>query len=89
MSSIRPSTVGLAHEYTRSTTPWLLDENREAFGETTDGKRFGWRLFHYLSGGGMKAFGRSVRQEEVDRKRNRFLAAACAFAALWLALLVL
>ena len=89
MSAIHTSTVGSVHEYTRSPTPWLLDVNREAFGETTDGKRFGWRLFHYISGGGMRAFGRSVRQEEVDRRRNRFLAAAGVFAAIWLALLVL
>ena len=89
MSSIHTSTVGMAHEYTRSTTPWLLDENRDASGETMGGRKFGWRLFHYISGGGMRAFGRSVRQEETDRKRNRFLVAAGVFAAVWLALLVL
>lgn len=89
MSAIHTRALGTAHEYTRSNTPWLLDENHEACGETTDGKKFGWRLFHYLSGGGMRAFGRSVRQEEIDLRRNRFLAAAGVFALLWLALLVL
>jgi len=89
MSAIHTSTVVTAHEYTRSPMPWLLDENREASGETSDGKKFGWRLFHYISGGGMRAFGRSVRQEELDRKRNRFLVASGVVAAMWLALLVL
>jgi len=88
MSAIHTSTLGSVHEYTRSTTPWLLDENREASGETSDGKKFGWRLFHYISGGGMGAFGRSVKQEELDRKRNRFLVAAGVFGAIWLALLI-
>ena len=78
-----------AHAYTRSRTPWRLEVNREARGETTNGKKFGWKLFHYISGGGMRAFGRSVAQEEVDAKQNRFLVAAGVFAALWLALLVL
>ena len=89
MSAIHTSTVGTAHEYTRSPTPWLHGENREACGETTYGRKFGWRLFHYLSGGGMRAFGRSVRQEEVDRRRNRFLVVSGVLAVLWLALLVL
>ena len=88
MSAIHTSTVASAHAYTRSTVPWVLEENREASGETSDGKRFGWRLFHYLSGGGMRAFGRTVRQEETDRRRNRFLAGAAVFAAAWLALLL-
>ncbi len=80
MSAIHTSTVASAHEYTRSSTPWLIDESRDAFVG---------RLFHYLSGGGMRALGRSVAQEETDRKRNRFLIASGVFAAVWLALLVL
>lgn len=89
MSGIHTTIVGDAHAYTRSRTPWLLDENREARGETTNGKKFGWKLFHYIAGGGMRAFGRSVRQEEIDAKQNRFLVAAGVFGAVWLALLVL
>ena len=89
MSGIHTTIVGDAHAYTRSRTPWLLDENREARGETTNGKKFGWKLFHYIAGGGMRAFGRSVRQEEIDAKQNRFLVAAGVFGVVWLALLVL
>ena len=36
----------------------------------------------------MRAFGRTVRQEEADRRRNRFLAGAAVFAAAWLVLLL-
>ncbi|MBO7482790.1 MAG: hypothetical protein J6U17_02740 [Kiritimatiellae bacterium] len=84
MSAIHISVRGDAHEYTRSRTPWLLGANREAKGETTTGKKFGWKLFHYISGGGMKSFGRTVQQEEADAKRARFLAASAAIGAVWL-----
>lgn len=76
------------HAYTRSSVPWRIEENREASGQTSRGKKFGWRLFHYLSGGGLRAFGRSVQQEEAEAKRNRFLAAAAVFGVIWLVLLV-
>ena len=49
---------------------------------------FGWKLYHYISGGGMRTFGRTVQQEELNAKQNRFLLAAAAAAALWLALLL-
>ena len=88
MSGIHTTFVGDAHGYTRSRIPWQMDENRSAAGETSRGRKFGWRLFHYLSGGGMRAIGRSVRQVEADARRNRFLAAAGAVAAVWLVLLL-
>ena len=88
MSAIHTSNASAHHAYTRSTVPWVHEENRDAAGETSDGKRFGWRLFHYLSGGGMRAFGRTVRQEEIERRQNRFLAGAAVFAAVWLVLLI-
>ena len=78
MSGIHISTLGDAHEYTRSSVPWTLDANREANGETTNGTKFGWKLFHYISGGGMKTFGRTIEQEEADARRGRFLAARAA-----------
>jgi hypothetical protein len=67
--------------------PWRIDENRRAGAVTSRGKKFGWRLFHYLSGGGLRAFGRSVQQEEADVKRMRFLIASGVFGLIWLALL--
>lgn len=84
MSGIHTSIVGDAHAYTRSSTPWLLDENRSEKGVTSKGKKFGWKLFHYISGGGIKSFGRTVQQEEADAKRDRFLLASAAIGAAWL-----
>ena len=78
MDSIHISTVRSPHVYTRSRTPWKLDEHDPPKS----------RLYRYLSGGGMRAFGRSVRQEEADEKRNRFLVAAGVFGVVWLILLV-
>ena len=54
---------------------WLL--------KTTDGKKFGWRLFHYIAGGGMMAFGRTVKQDEVALRQSRFLAICAVLAAVW------
>lgn len=88
MSGLHTEFVTDAHAYTRSRTPWLLDENRAAHGETTTGLRFGWRLFHYIAGGGMRSFGRSVRQEERAARQNRFLVWSGLLFAAWLALLI-
>jgi len=83
MGRITTSVVEDAHSYTRSSAPWLLDAYKDAKGETTAGDKFGWRLFHYLSGGGMKTFGRTIRQEEADLKRTRFLLAAAVMGIIW------
>lgn len=83
-NGVRTTLVEDAHAYTRSSMPWRLEVNTAARGQTTKGKVFGWKLFHYISGGGMKTFGRSVRQEESDARRNRFLAAAAVIGVLWL-----
>ena len=83
MSRLTTSTVREAHAYTRSRTPWLLD-SREAAREETADSRSGWRLFHYLSGGGLRAFGRTVAQEEADARRERFLIRAAVLGAVWL-----
>ena len=88
MSDIHTSLVGTLHSYTQSKVPWRLDEYRDAYGETSKGQRFGWKLFHYLSGGGMRTFGRTVQQEELGVRQTRFLVVAGVVAALWLALLV-
>jgi hypothetical protein len=86
MSSIHTSLVEVAHSYTRSKVPWRLDEYQDAHGETTTGKRFGWKLFHYISGGGMRTFGRTVQQEELGVRQTRFLFVAAAVAVAWLVL---
>jgi hypothetical protein len=85
MSDIHTSLVGTLHSYTRSKVPWRLDEYRDAQCVTTKGKRFGWKLFHYISSGGMRMFGRTVEQEEADARQNRFLAAMGVLFVFWLA----
>lgn len=85
MNGIHYSTVERAHAYTASKVPWQLEFD---FGdEGKDGSRRsanGWRLFRYLSGGGMRTFGRSVAEEERLRRRRRFLLLAAASAGLWI-----
>lgn len=63
-----------AHAYTRSKSPWILAEHQSVYG----------RLIKYLSGGGMRAFGRTVRQEEVRRRHLQFWFFAVFAATLWL-----
>lgn len=84
MSAIHTTIVRDAHAYTRSKVPWRLDAYQDAHGETTKGKKFGWRLYHYIAGGGMRTFGRTVQQEELSARQNRFLIIAGVLALVWL-----
>ena len=74
MKSLTPSALESAHAYTRSKVPWIITVSETAYG----------RMINYLSGGGMRTFGRTVRQEEIRRRQRRFLAVAAGLAALWL-----
>lgn len=74
------------HVYTRSSEPWQLDADVSDVPVVQGGRRFGRRLFHYLSGGGSKAFGRSVAREAADRRQNRFFVAFALGAVVWLLL---
>ena len=78
MSGIHTSVLRENHPYTRSESPWILGEHVSVYG----------KLIHYLAGGGMEAFGRTVKQEEVLRRQRRFLSVAGLLAVGWLALLV-
>lgn len=77
-SPVYTSIVADAHAYTRSSTPWILSEA----GTPTR------KLIRYISGGGMRAFGRTVRQEEVRRRHRVFAAVVAALVGLWLVFLV-
>lgn len=46
------------------------------------------KLIHYLSGGGMRVFGRTTGQEEAKIRQTRFLVVAGVLATVWLVLLV-
>ena len=78
MGRVSTEIVGDAHAYTRSDVPWSIS--------TAKSPRS--RLIDYISGGGMRTFGRTVRQEEVRRKQLRFLAVAAVLAVFWFLLLV-
>lgn len=78
MKSVKASFVESAHAYTRSDVPWAI-----TVGETAYAKMIG-----YISGGGMRTFGRTVRQEEVRRRQRRFVVVFSAVVALWLAFLL-
>ena len=80
MGRVSTEIVEDAHAYTRSEVPWSIS--------TVTAKSPRSRLFNYISGGGMRTFGRTVRQEEVRRKQLRFLAVAAVLAAVWFLLLV-
>ena len=73
MGRVSTEIVGAAHAYTRSDVPWSISTAKTPRS----------RLINYISGGGMKTFGRTVRQEEVRRKQLRFLAVSAVFAVVW------
>lgn len=78
MSGVHTTLVTDAHGYTRERSPWIMDEHKSVYG----------KLIHYLAGGGMRTFGRTVSQEIVRRRQTRFLVWFAVLATLWLALLV-
>ena len=78
MSGIHTEIVLPAHAYTRSESPWIIERHDSVYG----------KLIHYISGGGMRMFGRTVHQEEVRRRQRRFCVEVAVLAALWLVLLL-
>ena len=78
MKSVKTRFVESAHAYTRSDVPWNL-----TVGETAYAK-----MIRYLSGGGMKMLGRTVRQEEARRRQQRFLVVFAVLTTLWLVFLI-
>lgn len=47
---------------------------------------YGKKLFRYLSGGGIAAFRRTVKEEEAEARQERFLAVASFVGIAWLVL---
>lgn len=47
----------------------------------------GWRLFHYLRGGGLRTFASSSRRFLNERRQERFLVFSAVFFAIWLAIM--
>ena len=81
MAALRTSLVKRRHAYTSADIPWSMDvDEADAEDVMRHGRR---RLFHYLSGGGMSAFGRPSGRELQLRRQNRFLWVAAALAVAW------
>ena len=78
MKSVHTEIVGDAHAYTRSDVPWAIAHPKTPYD----------RMIHYISGGGMRVFGRTIHQEEVRRKQIRFLCMSAVLVVVWLLLLV-
>jgi len=72
-AGIIPGAVRDAHPYTREDVPWIIGEPCSVRD----------RLFRYLSGGGMRTFGRTITQELARKRHRRFLFAAAAIAVAW------
>jgi len=73
MSDLHTSVREDAHAYTRAKSPWILSEHASPYG----------KLIHYLSGGGMRAFGRTIRQEEIRRRHIGFWTVTVVLFVLW------
>ena len=71
MAALRTALVKRRHAYTSTDIPWAMDVGAE--GESSDLAKGNWRLFRYLSGGGMRAFGRPSGHELLMRRQSRFL----------------
>ena len=78
MGRVPTEIVGAAHAYTRSEVPWSIPVEKSGRS----------RLIDFISGGGMRTFGRTVRQEEVRRRQLRFLAASAVVISIWFLLLI-
>ena len=82
MAAVHTSLVKRRHAYTSANIPWAMDMAAE--GVSPDSAKDDRRLFRYLSGGGMRAFGRTSRHELLIRRQTRFLWLVGVLTALWL-----
>lgn len=84
MAALRTSLVRKNHAWTGADVPWRIDvDGAPGVLDSVEAKKR-WRLFHYLSGGGLSAFGTSSERILVERRQTRFLRIACVIAALWI-----
>ena len=89
MAALRTELVKPRHEYTRVDLPWMMDTGMpDEIALHGSGVQQG-RLFIFLSGGGLKAFGRPSRQMLRLRRQKRFLHIAGFAAVVWLLLFFL
>jgi hypothetical protein len=86
MAALRTSLVKRRHAYTGVDIPWQIDVERPLL-DTPGACRSKRRLFHYLSGGGLRAFGRPSGHALMAYRQTRFLWAAAVLGVLWLTFL--
>jgi len=84
MAALRTTLVRRRHSWTGEELPWNIDVEDESVAALPSERRAGWRLFHYLSGGGMRAVATSAVQEIVSRRQTRFLWLSAALFVVWL-----
>lgn len=83
MAALRMPLVRRRHAWTGADLPWSIDVEDESVAALPAARRAGWRLFHYLSGGGLRAFAGSAARDVAVRRQTRFLWCAGGLAALW------
>lgn len=83
MAALRTALVKRRHAYTGADIPWSMDVDAVGAAGSAGADRVKWRLFRYLSGGGMRAFGRPSGQELLIRRQTRFLWLAAVLAVCW------
>ncbi len=84
MAALRTSLVTKDHAWTGEDVPWTIDTDEAADPDTSEAERLRWRLFHYLSGGGLSACGSSSAHALACRRQGRFLAFAVFLGVLWI-----
>ena len=84
MAAVRTSLVKRRHAWTGAKEPWAIDVEDEDVLALPERHRAGWRLFHYLSGGGTRAFAVTLAHDRVSRRQTRFLWISAGLAVLWL-----
>lgn len=67
----------------RDGTEWTLDIAPTATEGVSREETRRRRLRHFLTGGGLKAFRRTDRQDALDARQTRFLVFASALALAW------
>ena len=84
MAAVRTSLVTKDHAWTGEDVPWKLDTEDVPDPATSELDRGRWRLFRYLSGGGLSACGSSSARARAIRRLGRFLAFAGFLGVLWI-----
>lgn len=84
MAALRTALVKRRHAYTSADVPWSMDMDTSKDGAEAGADPSRGRLFLYLAGGGMRAFGRPSGRMLQVRRQERFLWIVGVLAVFWL-----